>query len=239
MKIVLDTHVHTVDSTDSKCTMSEYVQMAKKKNLSLIAITEHSGPVYNPKNLSYFNNLYSMERIIDGVEVLNGIELNILNRNGDVDVPNEIIKRLEVVIASFHFNYLEHEMTFDDNTSAVIGIIKNPYIKILGHLGEPRFPFDIDKVVKCAKKYNTFLEINNKSLLPNSIRSGGDDVIEKIIVKCKEINHPVVIASDSHKAEHLGQFSYALALLEKVKMPKNLVLNTDVKFFKKSLGLEV
>lgn len=102
-----------------------------------------------------------------GVEILSGVEVNILDISGKVDLSDKTIKKLDVVIASLHTPCIS-PMSVEENTECVINTMKNPYIKILGHPGDPRYPLDIKKVVSASRDTETVLELNNTSLSPKT-----------------------------------------------------------------------
>lgn len=52
--------------------------------------------------LMYFMNFKVIPREISGVQLYNGIEANILDRNGTLDVTPELASKLDYIIASMH-----------------------------------------------------------------------------------------------------------------------------------------
>lgn len=228
MKFLLDTHCHTISSGHAYSTISEYVKEAQKKNLSLIAITDHAPKMPGSCGEFYFGNLKILPHKFNDLEVWYGSELNIIDYDGNLDLPESIIKDLDIVIASFHPPCLE---PLNDNTETLMKVMSNPYVDVIGHPGDPRILFDIPKVVAFAKKTGTILEINNSSLNPNSTRFGGVEIIKEIINECKKISWPVIVGSDAHFHLNVANFHLAKKLLE--DMPEELILNTSVDLFKK------
>jgi Histidinol phosphatase and related hydrolases of the PHP family len=228
MKFLLDTHCHTISSGHAYSTISEYIKEAQKKNLSLIAITDHAPKMPGSCGEFYFGNLKILPHKFNDLEVWYGSELNIIDYDGNLDLPESIIKDLDIVIASFHPPCLE---PLTDNTETIMKVMSNPYVDVIGHPGDPRILFDIPKVVAFAKETGTILEINNSSLNPNSTRFGGIEIIKKIINECKKISWPVIVGSDAHFHLNVANFDLAKELLE--DMPEELILNTSVDLFKK------
>ena len=70
-----------------------------------------------------------------------GAELNILDASGNVDLPESVLARLDYAIASIHPPCYSGK-TISENTSAYLGVLKNPYIQIIGHPDDGRFPVD-------------------------------------------------------------------------------------------------
>ena len=231
IKSVLDAHCHTVASGHAYSTVSEITAEATQKNLQAIAITDHAPQMPGSAGYLHFLNLGKLPRQIHGVTVLTGVELNIMNEHGKVDLQRGIYKRLDVVIASLHVPCFKPS-TEGVHTQALTAAMRNPLIKIIGHLGDPRYPFNIVQVVQTAKETNTAIEINNASLDPsNNIRTGGAEIIKEIALECKRQSVHVVIGSDAHFHTEIGETHYAQQLLEEIDFPPKLVLNCLVEAF--------
>jgi putative hydrolase len=183
----------------------------------------------------HFVNQHVIPRYISGVEILRGVELNIMNHNGDVDIDDALLEKLEVVIASLHPPCIKTDKD-GDFTDAIVNAMKNPNINIIGHPGDIRYPFDIKTVVAASKEYNTALELNNTSFSPNNSRSGGDEVIYEMLVECKRTKTPIVLGSDAHYCTYIGGFDDCERILKKAEFPDELILNTDRDRFKKFLA---
>ena len=102
MKYVLDTHCHTTASGHAYSSITECADEAKRKGLSLIAITDHAQTMPGGAHSFYFMNLKSLPARISDVEILKGVELNILDKTGLIDLETEFLKRLDIGIASIH-----------------------------------------------------------------------------------------------------------------------------------------
>ena len=112
-----------------------------------------------------------------------------------------------------------------ENTQAVLNAIRNPYIDIIGHPDDGRYPLDYEAVVREAKKYHTLLEINNASLNPQGFRPNTRSNDLELLKLCKAYGVPVIISSDAHFAEEVGRFPFVKELLKETAFPENLVAN--------------
>ena len=117
MKFVLDTHCHTISSGHAYSTISEYISQAQNKNLELIAITDHAPKMPGSCGEFYFGNIKILPKKFDNLEVWYGSELNIIDYEGNVDLPEHILKNLDIVIASYHPPCLE---PLEDNTQTIM-----------------------------------------------------------------------------------------------------------------------
>lgn len=236
MKLLVDIHTHTTASGHAYSTISEYVAHAKKIGLTHFATTDHAPEMPGASGLFHFFNLDTIPDLWDNIRIYKGIELNILNIEGKVDYPTARLEALDLRIASLHPPCIK-PASKEENTLATINAMKNPLIHIIGHPGAPAYPIDIPQVVKWAVDTGTYLEINNKSLEPGSIRDDRESVIA-IAKECKRVGHPVVCGTDAHIHFDLANFDRCVTLLKEIDMPEELVLNTNIKKFEVALGLK-
>lgn len=103
--------------------------------------------------------------------------------------------------------------------------MKNPYVSVIGHCDDARYPVDYDALVKEAVHSHVLLEINNSSLSPDGYRGDTRDNVRRIMHLCKAARHPVLLSSDSHGKEHVGDFSYIEPFLKECRFPESLVIN--------------
>ena len=158
MKDKMDLHTHTIASGHAYNTRNEMIAAAYGKGLDLLAITEHAPAMPGSCQQMYFSNFRVLPRKYENMTVLYGTELNILDYEGHVDLPNEMLKEMDVVLASIHPPcYVSG--TAEENTAAYLGAMKNPYVNIIAHPDDSRFPVDYEVLVKAAKEYHVLLEL--------------------------------------------------------------------------------
>lgn len=236
LKFLADMHTHTVASGHAYNTISEMVEAAKKKNLMMLGITEHSMTMPGTCHEFYFSNLKNARRDYSGIEVLLGVELNIISYKGDIDMSEEILREMDVVVASIHANIGYESGSIEKNTNAYIGAIKNPYVDIIGHPDDGRIQADYEKIVKAAKEYNKLLEINNSSLSTSGFRVNTKENDIKILELCKKYRVPVIIDSDAHADDVVGCNERALEVMDIVDFDNELVMNYHLDELKKHLS---
>ncbi|MCD8239527.1 MAG: phosphatase [Clostridiales bacterium] len=233
MKYKFDLHIHSLASGHAYSTVTENARFAKEKGLEMIGLTDHAPKMPGGACELHFYNLNVLPDYIEGVRVLRGVELNILDDEGTIDLPDRIIDRLQLVIASLHVVCI----TPREATDALVNAAKNKRVHILGHPGDPRYPFDVKAVVKAAYENNTLIEINNASFNPMNSRKGGEKTVVEILKECRKHSYPVILGSDSHYHTNIGNFSYIEPLLAEAEMPEELIINRDSGEMLKFLGL--
>lgn len=234
MKILADTHTHSIASGHAYSTIDENVRWAAQQGLRLLALTDHAPAMKDTTCHAYFANLHVVPQELCGVQILRGVELNIIDFDGRIDMDEKVLSRLDIAIASLHTPCLAPGSR-RENTRAYCRVMENPYVDILGHPGDPRYDVDYGEVFRVARETGTLLEINNASLIPGGFRDGSSENIEKLLRMCMEEGCPVLLGSDAHFYTGIGDMAYAERLLQKVAFPEELILNARPEEIRKHL----
>lgn len=234
MKTLLDVHTHTVASGHAFSTLQEMVSAASEKGLRLLGITEHAPSIPGTCPLIYFRNLHVVPRQMYGVELLLGAELNIIDYKGSIDLEENYLRMLDIRIAGIH-SLCYTPGTMEENTEAMIGAIRNPYIHIISHPGDGTADVNLEAVVQASKSYHTLLEINNSSLNPvrNKVKARANNL--EILRLCKRYEVPVILGSDAHISFDIARYDHIQALLQETEFPERLLLNDKVEAFREFL----
>mgnify|MGYP000233598060 CR=1 FL=1 len=231
MRVEIDTHTHTLASGHAYNTMNEMAKAAADKGLKGLAITEHAPEMPGTCHLYYFQNLRIVPRKRFGIELLLGTELNIMNAEGKVDLSEDVLKTLDIAIASIHIPCFRDERTVENVTAAYENVMENPYVDIIGHPDDGRYPVDMERVVVTAKEEHKLLELNNHSLDPSGTRVGTEENDILMLKYCIEYQQPVIMGSDAHCIWDIRNHDLAVSLIEKVGFPEELVVNRSTEEF--------
>ena len=235
MKILLDVHTHTVASGHAFSTLQEMVRTAADKGLQILGITEHTGDIAGTCSPIYFRNLPVVPRLMYGVELLLGAEMNIVDYEGSLDLEEEYFKFLDIRIAGLH-SLCYRPGTVEQNTEAMIGAIRNPHVHIISHPGDGTAEVDFEPIVLASKEHHTLLEINNSSLNPVRKKLTARDNNLTILRLCKKYEVPVILGSDAHISFDIARYDHIYELLQETRFPEELILNDKVEAFKKFIG---
>lgn len=235
MKIEIDTHTHTIASGHAYNTMEEMAREAAARGLLGLAITDHAPDMPDGPYLYYFQNLRIVPRRRAGIELLLGSELNIRNEQGEVDLAEKDLKELDITVASIHTPCYKGGTEKENITRAYIHAMKNPYVDIIGHPDDARFPVDYEALVKAAKETGTLLELNNSSLKPTSFRENAWENMMEMLRFCKKYETQITLGTDSHVDMTIADYTCAEELLRKVDFPEELVANTSLEKLKATL----
>jgi len=223
LKLVADLHCHSIASEHAYSTIQELVTSAKNKGLDMIALTDHGIAVPNGPSIHYFKNMAAFPGIIEGVRVLKGVEANIMDFDGTIDMPEEILESLDIVIASLHDLCIEAG-TISQHTKAIIKAMENPHVDIIGHPDNPWYQIDIDEVAAAAKQYGKLLELNNKSFY---VRKGAEKYTEKIAMAAKKYGAKISCGSDAHSSFEVGDFDIINKIISDCDISEEIIINTS------------
>ena len=232
-----DIHIHSIWS-DGLQPIDKIAIYAKKIGYEYIGISDHSQSLKIANGLSVeriskkISEIEKINKKMFGIKVLCGTECDI-KPDGSLDYPDNILKKLDYVIAGIHTNF---KMKFGEATNRIIKAMENEYVDIIAHptcrlLGK-REPFDLDmdKIFDAAKETNTYLEINS---FPD--RLDLNDIHSK---QAKEKSVKFVIGTDSHNLNHMVFIRFGIATARRGWLEKKDILNTySLKELEKHLGM--
>ncbi len=220
-----DLHSHTTAS-DGRHTAEEMAQAARDRGLEYLAITDHSASHGFGNHVTADDLERQIERIrdlderLDGIKLLIGTEANI-HPDGSVDYPDELLARLDWVIASVHtsFNMGEREMT-----DRMVAAIEHPYVDAIGHPTgrkiETRQPYavDVERLIEAAARTGTMLEIN---AAPDR-----RDLNELHARAAAEAGVRILVDTDAHSTRNFGLLRYGIATARRAWLEPRHVANT-------------
>lgn len=232
MKYFMDFHTHTIAGGHAYSTLQENIAAARQQGLKFLGYSEHGPMMPGGPHFLYFKNMKVLPREFGDLKLFRGVEANIMDCNGTLDLEEELLSRLDYCIASLHTLCCKPG-TVEENTRAVVGAMKNPYVTILGHPDDSRYPLDYEVVVKTAKEENILLEVNNSSMDPKNARQNGRENVVTLLKTCMKYECPVILGSDAHFSSAVGDFAEVLKVIEEVRFPEGLIVNTDPEGWKK------
>ncbi|MCK4259209.1 MAG: hypothetical protein KAX49_09530 [Halanaerobiales bacterium] len=228
MKFVADFYTQTVANGHAFSTIQENIQTGVEKRLKYVAITEHGPTFPDGPHPYYFGNFRVVPTVMKNLNVLRGVELNIQDTLGTVDLPAETIYDLDLVLAGLHRNTGYEGKAIQENTEAIINAIFNPLIDIIIHSDYENYPIDISTVVRVAKENNTLLGVNNSFFVKNQAdQKNSYNYYKKVLEEAMDQELVLAFGSGSHFSSDVGNFDLVFRLIEDVKFPLELMLNVS------------
>lgn len=223
-----DLHTHTVVSGHAYTTLMENINYCVENGIKILGTSEHGPAMPNAPHRWYFENFKVVPRTINNVLLLKGCEANILDTAGNLDLLPENTLHLDYLIASFHEPVFK-PLSMEENTNAILNTIDlNEKVEILGHLGNPIYQLDYEKIIDKVKEKNIMIEINNSSILGKS-RIGSFDNCFNIAKLCMDNNVKIICTSDSHICFTIGKFEESINMLKSINFPEELIMNEPEK----------
>ena len=230
---VADVHMHSIVSGHAFGTVRELATEAARRGLKLIGVTEHGPGIPGTVDPIYFRNLMDAPRVLYGVEMLYGSEVNIL-AGGGLKMDQRTLDRLDYAVAGIHGHCYEDEGKIR-NTDNVIRCMENRKVRFISHPDSNGFAMDYPALVQGAKAYGVALEVNNSSLRNPQYRPGCVENYGEMIPLCMKYSVPIVVNTDAHDPLAVGDFAAARALLEGMEINEDLILNNDLDKLKEFL----
>jgi putative hydrolase len=225
MKILVDTHTHNLLSGHAYSTLLENVKWASEIGLEGMVNSDHGPEIPGASPEFCLSVQRTLPEEIYGVRVYRGVEANIMDYEGSIDIPKGFLKMTDFVIASMH-DVVISPGSREENLAAYEGVFKNPYVDLIGHPGTPAYDMDREAFVKAAQNENRLIEVNNHSF---RFRKGSGENCNEIVRMCKKYGVRVAVSSDAHFCMGVGKFEYALKILEENNFPAELVVNRTLK----------
>lgn len=239
MKQTGDFHTHSTYSRwgHGKHTIAEMVEEANKKQLTSLAITDH-GPKHILFPISKKHLLAAREQIDELNKTSNtrlylGVEANLLDENGKIDLTDEQIKLLDILLVGYHkatfakfvgffFKHNNSEKQIERNTKAYINLLNRYNVNIITHIQE-HIKVNLEPIAKLCAQKGTLIEINNKHL-----RLTNEDAKILIDSGCK-----MIVSSDAHCKENIANTSVAMQFIIDNNIPLDRVVNVDKEYIPK------
>lgn len=221
-----DLHVHT-DWSDGRDSVEMVALAAKARGYRYIAITDHSQSLGIARGLDtarleqQIAEIAELNRKIGGIRILTGLEVDI-HADGNLDMPDEVLARLDFVIASVHSGFNQNR---EKMTERIIKAMENPNVDMYAHPtcrllpGRESVAVDIEALFQAARQTGTIMEINASPMRL--------DLKDVHIYRARELGVKMVIATDAHSAEHYDFMRFGIGIARRGWCEAKDILNTE------------
>lgn len=245
-----DYHTHTIYSKrkwlpykHGKNTVAENVERASELGLKEIAITDHGfGHRTYATNINNILSINAQKQALEEkykINVLTGVEANIISLQGDIDITLDEIKSLDILVCGFHtmakgktikdrwlmftcnfFAKLFHvrsQKNIQRNTDAYIKMLNKYPVDIISHINHGIAKVDAVRVAEEAVKTNTYVELNCKRI--NFTRNEIDEMVKMGVM--------FIVDSDAHSVDRIADFNLARKFIKEYNIPEKNVANLN------------
>ncbi len=219
-----DLHVHSKWS-DGAHSIAALAEAARQRGLRYLAVTDHSQGLAVARGLTAERlreqalEIEAWNREHKDFRVLHGTEMDIQN-DGSLDFPDEVLKKLDIVVASIHSGFAHDR---ERMTARIVAAMRNPWVSIIAHptgrlIGEREaYQVDMEQVLQVAGETGTALEINCYPLRL--------DLNDRYARRAKELGVTVAINTDTHASLQFDTLSYGVSVAQRGWLEKSDVLN--------------
>lgn len=218
-------HGHTTWS-DGAHTIEEMAEAARERGHEYIAITDHSKRLTIANGLNEDRLMEQMDEIdrinetLKGITLLKGIEVDIL-QDGTLDLPDSVLKLLDIVGASVHSHF---NLPSDQQTDRIRRAMDNPNVTFISHptgrllLARAPYAVDMTKLIDHAHETGCMLELNAH---PQRM-----DLSDIHCQWAKRKGVMITINTDAHRASDLDFYKTGIGQARRGWLEKEDVLNT-------------
>ena len=220
-----DLHTHT-EWSDGHDSIEELAQAAQDMGYQYMAVTEHSAGRGIAHGLDVerlgqqIAEIRTLNERLSGIRLLTGTEVDI-RADGSLDLPHEILTKLDIVTAAVHSSMNQSE---EKMTQRVLKAIENPDVDVIAHptcrlIGE-REPvtIDLEAVFRAAARHNKIMEIN---AMPDRL-----DLKDTHAFRARELGVKLAIGTDAHTVAHLGLMRFGIGVARRAWCEPQHILNT-------------
>ncbi len=220
-----DLHVHT-DWSDGQASIEAMAQSAKARGYKYLGISDHSAGRGIAHGLDVERlsqqilSIRELNRGVSGIHLFTGLEVDI-RADGSLDMPDELLKELDIVTAAVHSGMGQGEVQM---TERIIRAIENPNVDVLAHptcrllLAREPVAVDMEAIFQVAVRTGTALEIN---AMPSRL-----DLKDTHIYRARELGVKLIINTDAHSAEHLDFMRFGIGLARRGWCQAEDILNS-------------
>lgn len=220
-----DLHVHT-DWSDGVASIAEIAEAARAQGYQYVVISDHTQSLGVARGLTperLWEQRAEINRLNEQMadfRLLQGAEVEI-RADGSLDLPDEVLSKLDVVVASIHSGLRQDQERI---TSRLVLAMRNPHVDVIGHplghiLGQREATaVDMDTVMNVALETGTILEINS---IPDRL-----DLDDAHIRRAVEMGVRLAVNSDAHNAAGLAAIEYGVATARRGWAEAKDIVNT-------------
>ena len=222
-----DLQMHSTWS-DGKRSIKEMAEKAYALGRSYILITDHSqglgiaGGLSIGRLMDQWHEIDELNEIFEGkLVILKGAEVEV-RTDGTLDYPDEVLERLDVVVAALHSNLRQERGQL---TERYIKAISHPLVHILAHPSGRLFGVreeanaDWERIFIAAASSGTLLEINAH---PSRL-----DLSEKKIRQAFNLGCKFVISTDAHDIHEQEYMFFGVAQARRAWLKRSDVANAQ------------
>jgi len=239
LKLTADYHTHTFYS-DGKGSIEENVESARERGLHTIGITDHgfwhvAHGIRRKQVATMREEIERLKAKYPDMEILLGVEANLINMRGDLDLKTSDLALFDYIIFGVHkfacslkkpssvwFTLMNFVSKSDKRrqkvTDSYIEALKKYPVKLVVH---PNYAtrVDVKRLAETAKELGVWIELNGKRI----------EMSESEAKALVDSGVTLVIGSDAHKPDRVGECSIPADFIKTHNIPLERIVNIKTK----------
>ena len=225
MQLIADLHTHTNCTAHAFDTAEVMAAAAAELGYKALALTDHASAMPDSPHIWHFANWSAMPRTLHGVAMLYGAEVNVMDTKGGLDLPQEILRRQDWVVASIHSPCIPGLLTRREADRLWLAVAENPFVDCIGHSEQEHYRYDYDLVTRAFARNDKVVELNGNSF---QVRTDGIPNMRALLKACLDNGCRVALDTDAHSVRQLKENMTALfALIDEIGFPSELIVNAS------------
>jgi len=217
MPAKFDFHTHTLYS-DGSGTVASTVEVAEALRLEAVAITDHAPELsvgIPREKLTPMLRDIEIAREDAGIQVLAGIEANVMDEWGAIDCEDEFSRKLDILLVGIHKlgRARDPAELARDYLRRATGAIERYKFDVFVHpfyfhhyLAPHLSPEDLEGFVGLVAERGVAIEINRKYRVPD----------EEFLRLCLREGVKLSVGTDAHSAGEVGRVDWVLGVLRRL-----------------------
>ena len=219
----VDLHIHSLHSGHAYGSFYDIVNEAKKKDMKIIGISDHGPKMPGVTGPIHF---FMKSRLpeYDNLTILWGCEANIINENGDIDLSEHAIEKLDYISVAFHKFCGYNDLGKEKNSEILKKTLSKKYIKILTHPENQQYPINnFEDICQFAIDNNVLLELNISYIKRHWETK--KEMYKKIVEIVKKNNKKLIIGSDAHFLHEIGDDEIIKKYWDDLGLNNEIIIN--------------
>lgn len=232
MRLIADYHTHSRFSRfgHGKDTIEQMVFYANEIGLRELAITDHGFKHFfrtTKEHLTIARKLVDDYNAWSKTKVLLGIEADLLNERGDIDIDDDALDLIDILLVGYHkciktdfANFFgkqkKTKSAITKATNAYINCMERYPVAVFTHINAD-LKLDLYKIGCVCRDKDVYIELNNSH--PNWTSSQMEDLLNS---GCS-----FIVNSDAHKSTDIGKADKVMELIKNYKIPASKIINME------------
>jgi len=219
--LAVDLHAHTHFSRCGLHSHVELLERARSLGMHGLAITDHGPAIGGRVCGAFFDRLRAP---VAGVRLLKGMECNLVDEDGAIDLPPQQLPFMDVVLLGIHPNTPTGLGAGAYTARLLAALARNPAVDVVTHLNDPSYPVDFRAVARAALASGVAVELNNSK---TALARSPDALTRELVRAVLDVGCRLVVTSDTHALDELGRDDAVQPFLDEVGFPRERLVSSS------------